>query len=60
MSTSTESLDVPLRFERTRKLLRSPEAAFGAPRALDRSIRSVAAGYRASPAAAFSGTLVGH
>ena len=30
MSTSTESLDVPLRFERTRRLLRSPEAAFGA------------------------------
>jgi peptide/nickel transport system permease protein len=30
MSTSTESLDVPLRFERTCRLLRSPEAAFGA------------------------------
>jgi peptide/nickel transport system permease protein len=30
MSSSTESLEVPLRFERTRRLLRSPEAAFGA------------------------------
>jgi len=30
MSTATESLDVPLRFERTRRLLRSPAAAFGA------------------------------
>jgi peptide/nickel transport system permease protein len=30
MSTSTESLEVPLRFERARRLLRSPEATFGA------------------------------
>jgi len=30
MSFSTESLEVPLRFERTLRLLRSPEAAFGA------------------------------
>jgi peptide/nickel transport system permease protein len=30
MSTSTEFLEVPLRFERTRRLLGSPAAAFGA------------------------------
>ena len=29
MSSATETLEVPLRFERTRRLLRSPEAAFG-------------------------------